>query len=220
MVAAGTGADAAVVCRPARAADAIALAPLVYASGEAEFQYLLGVDAAGCIAFLERVIAWNRGHFSWRRHRVATVDGQLAAVIAIQDGRVQWSDNPLVAHAFIRHFGLRAALGIMVRGIRLEKEIPPPARRQTLLAHYATAPDWRSRGLFRRLFQQALEQGLLPAAASQSLVLDVLVDNPRAMALYRRCGFQAPATPRPLTAGLPAALQAVRMTYRPVAAGG
>ena len=204
-----------VICRPARAEDAAALAPLVYASGEAEFQYLLGTDAAGCIAFLQRVIAWPRGHFSWRRHLVAVAGDDIVAVIAAQDGRVQWSDNPLIAHAFIRHFGLPAALGIMMRGLRLEKEIPPPKRSQTLLAHCATAPAWRSRGLFRQLFAHALQHGLLPARPGQELVLDVLVDNPRAMALYRRCGFQAPATPRPLTRGLPRQLQAIRMRWAP-----
>ncbi|MHC1478962.1 GNAT family N-acetyltransferase [Frateuria aurantia] len=202
-----------VICRPARADEAAVLAPLVYASGEAEFQYLLGVDAGQCIAFLQRVIAWQRGHFSWRRHLVACVDDSVVAVIAIQDGRVQWSDNPLVAHAFIRHFGLSAALGIMIRGLRLEKEIPPPKRTQTLLAHCATDPAWRSRGLFRQLFDHALQHKLLPAHAGQSLVLDVLVDNPRAKALYQRCGFLAPATPRPLTSGLPRQLHAIRMTY-------
>lgn len=205
--------SSALMFRRAVAGDAAALAPLVLASGRQEFDWLLGVSPEECEAFLHRTIATARGRFSWKRHVVATLDGQPVAALAIQDGSRNWLDDPYSAQDFLRHFGLRRTLGIIQRGLILEGEIPAPKRRQTLLAHCATHPDLRGRGIFRALFAYAMTQQLLPAAPGQMLVLDVLDTNRRAAALYRELGFE-PMEARRRSPKLPAHLAATRMRYR------
>ncbi len=200
--------------RHAMASDAAALAPLVLASGDQEFDWLLGVPPAQCEAFLRRAITAATGRFSWKRHFVATLDGQPVAVLAIQNGRKNGLDDLYSVRDFVQHFGARRTPGLIRRGLILETEIPAPTRRQTLLAHCATRPDLRGRGIFNALFSQAITQQLLPATPGQMLVLDVLNTNERAAALYRSLGFE-PVEGRRRSANLPTYLAATRMQYRP-----
>jgi GNAT superfamily N-acetyltransferase len=199
--------------RRATAGDAAALAPLVLASGRQEFDWFLGVPPAECEAFLRHAIAAPSGRFSWKRHLVATLDGQPVAALAIQDGRKNRLDDLYAVRDFLQHFGPRRTPGIIRRGLILETEIPAPARRQTLLAHCATHPDLRGRGVFSALFAHAMTQLLLPAKADQMLVLDVLDTNRRAASLYCELGFE-PMEGGRRSARLPTHLAATRMRYR------
>lgn len=206
--------ESALAFRRARASDAEALAPLVLASGSQEFAWLLGAPPDACEAFLRHAIAAPHGRFSWNRHLVATLDGRPVAALAIQDGRNNWLDDFHAVKAFLAHFGLRRVPGIIHRGLILEREIPAPTRRQTLLAHCATHPGLRGRGIFRALFAHAMTCRLLPAGAGQKLVLDVLDTNRRAAALYQALGFEPMNEGRRRSAGLPAHLASTRMRYR------
>lgn len=200
--------------RPAMASDAAALAPLVLASGSQEFDWLLGVPPAQCEAFLRRAITATTGRFSWKRHLVATLDEQPVAVLAIQNGRKNGFDDLYSVRDFLQHFGPFRTPGLIRRGLILETEIPAPTRHQTLLAHCATHPGLRGRGIFNALFSHAITQQLLPAMAGQELVLDVLNTNERAAALYRSLGFE-PVGLRRRSGRLPTHLAATRMQYRP-----
>lgn len=206
---------AAMVCRPATAHDATALAPLVLASGGLEFSYLLGGTREERESFLRKVIAADNGRFSWRRHRVAALGNEPVAVLGIQDGRTNLLDGPRVALDFLRVFGARRTGGIIGRGLILEREIPAPKRRQTLLAHCATRADMRGQGIFQALFAETMRAGLLPAGPGQALVLDVLGSNARAAALYRKLGFVAMDAPPERAGRLPPALRAARMQFQP-----
>lgn len=205
--------DTGLAFRRAAADDADALAPLVLASGSQEFDWFLGVPPAECETFLRRAIAAPTGRFSWKRHLVATLDGQPVATLAIHDGCKNWLDDLYAIRDFLQHFGPLRTPSVIRRGLILETEIPSPTRRQTLMAHCATRPDLRGRGIFRALFSHAITQQLLPSVARQMLVLDVLDTNHRAAALYRELGFEPVERGRRSTS-LPAHLAATRMRYR------
>ncbi|MDF3838072.1 N-acetyltransferase [Cupriavidus basilensis] len=211
--------QAGMVFRQAAPRDAAALAPLVLASGQLEFAYLLGGTAHEREAFLRRAIAADSGRFSWRRHRVAAIEDQPIAVLAIQDGRANLLDDPRIALDFLRFFGVRRSGGIVGRGLVLEREIPAPKRRQTLLAHCATRGDMRGRGVFQALFADTMRAGLLPAAPGQALLLDVLRSNTRAAALYRKLGFVTLDARLDRTPRLPAQLRSARMRFQPAPGG-
>ncbi|MFM0006999.1 GNAT family N-acetyltransferase [Paraburkholderia dipogonis] len=197
--------------RPALATDAAACAPLVFESGQHEFEFFLGVPAATCIAFLERSFALSGGRFSWRRHEVAVdARGQIVAVLAAHDGRRILADDPHVVWTLARYFGVLRTVPALLRGLVLETELPKPKRTQTLIAHCATREDARSTGVFSALFEHAL-RGL--AANEREIVLDVLVSNERAAALYRRLGFVEMPRSKPRSSRLPAGLESVRMRF-------
>jgi ribosomal protein S18 acetylase RimI-like enzyme len=204
--------------RPARASDAAACAPLVFASGEHEFEFFLGVPAQQCIAFLEQAFALSGGRFSWRRHEVA-VDAQseIVAVLAAHDGRRILSDDPHIVWTLLRYFGPLRMIPMLLRGLVLETELPKPKRAQTLIAHCATLAEARGIGVFSALFEHAIggevayQRGL--ETKDREIVLDVLVSNSRAAALYRRLGFVDLPRRKPRASRLPAELESVRMRF-------
>jgi ribosomal protein S18 acetylase RimI-like enzyme len=195
--------------RPARASDAAACAPLVFASGEHEFKYFLGVPAQQCIAFLAYAFALSGGRFSWRHHEVVVdASGQIVAVLAVHDGRRILRYDPHIT------------VPMLVRGLVLETELPKPRRAQTLIAHCATRADARGTGVFSALFSHAIgrevadQRGLeVGEVGDREIVLDVLVSNPRAATLYRRLGFVDLPRRKLRSPRLPAELESVRMRY-------
>ncbi|WP_423759271.1 GNAT family N-acetyltransferase [Burkholderia sp. NLJ2] len=200
--------------RAADADDAASCAPLVFASGVAEFGFFLGENEARCIAFLQQAFRSRHGRFSWRRHRVAVgEDGAVLAVMAIHDGQRTMFDDVHVVWALARFFGVRRTIGQLLRGLILETEIPAPKRSQILVAHCATDARQRGTGIFSALFRDALDTGALPADGSRDIVLDVLTRNVRARALYERLGFAALPRPRARSGRLPAELDSVRMRF-------
>ncbi|CAB3760759.1 acetyltransferase [Burkholderia sp. MSh2] len=200
--------------RAADAADAASCAPLVFASGVAEFGFFLGESDASCIAFLQQAFRSRHGRFSWRRHRVAVADdGAVLAVMAIHDGRRTTFDDVHVVWALGRFFGVRRTIGQLLRGLILETEIPAPKRSQILVAHCATDERQRGTGIFSALFRDALDTGALPTDGGRDVVLDVLTRNVRARTLYERLGFAALPRPRARSRRLPAELDSIRMRF-------
>ena len=202
------------VFRPAQASDAEWLAPLLYASAWEEFQYLLGVNQASCEAFLRFTLASGVGHFSWRHHHVAVMGDIPVSVIGIYDGRKGTLDVIPLMFQFIRHFGWRHTSGIVLRAMAMQAEIPAPTRRQTLLAHCATHPEVRGLGLFSALLAELQQQRRVPARPDQEVILDVLGSNVRAMALYRRLGFNPANSREHASMGVPGHLFVRRMRLR------
>lgn len=198
--------------RPAQADDANACAPLMFASGVREFGFFLGVSAEKCCAFLAFAFASKSGRFSYRRHRVAvTRDGQIAAVLAVHDGRTTWFDDPHVALMLLLFFGVRRTIAMLLRGLVLESELPAPKKSQTLIAHCATHEEIRGMGVFTALFSNTLGAGLMGDGPARQIVLDVLVSNTRAYELYRRLGFVELPRRGPVSKRLPRELESVRM---------
>ena len=198
--------------RAASANDAAACAPLVFASGVAEFGFFLGESDARCIAFLQQAFRSRHGRFSWRRHRVAVGDdGAVLAVMAIHDGQRTTFDDVHVVWALARFFGVRRTVGQLLRGLVLETELPAPKRSQILVAHCATDERQRGTGVFSTLFRDALDTGALPVDGSRDVVLDVLTRNARARALYERLGFVVLPRQRARSRRLPGELDSIRM---------
>jgi ribosomal protein S18 acetylase RimI-like enzyme len=202
----------AVCFRPAQAEDADACAPLMFASGVREFGFFLGEPAEKCCAFLAFAFTSASGRFSYRRHRVAvTRDGQIAAVLAVHDGRTTWFDDPHVALMLLLFFGIRRTIGMLLRGLVLESELPAPKSPQTLIAHCATHEAMRGTGVFTALFSNTRDAGLMGEGPGRQIVLDVLVSNTRAYDLYRRLGFVELPRRAPVSKRLPRELESVRM---------
>jgi ribosomal protein S18 acetylase RimI-like enzyme len=200
--------------RPARASDADACAPLMFASGVREFGYFLGEPAAACIAFLRFAFASKGGRFSWRRHRVAVAaDGTVIAVMAIHDGRAILLDDPHVAFMLIRFFGVLRTIRMLLRGLVLESELPAPKRAQTQLAHCATHESLRGTGVFSAMFNDALHAAVPCIEPEREIVLDVLSSNTRARDLYLRLGFVQLPRARERSKKLPPELDSFRMRF-------
>lgn len=151
--------------------------------------------------------------FSWRRHRVAIApDGRIVGVLAAYDGRLTSLDDPHLAWMLLCVFGLCHTLAALLRGLVLEGELPAPKGAQTYITHCAIDERWRGTGVFTAMFEDACRAGVLAHSEGREVVLDVLLSNPRAAALYRRLGFveQLPRA-KPVSHKLPIELESIRM---------
>jgi ribosomal protein S18 acetylase RimI-like enzyme len=177
-----------VTYRPATPADADAAVPLIYSSGPVAFDFVFKVPGrATALEFLHRAFVDGDGEFGHRNHVVGVVDGCVVAAGAAWNGTSTPAFTLAAARQIIGFFGARSGSGVIVRGLRLESVIRPPARDCWYVAHLGVPSELRSRGigatLIAHLLAQGRDQGMRVAA------LDVAVTNPAAQRLYERLGF-------------------------------
>lgn len=174
--------------REAAAHDAPTTVPLIYSSGPAAFDYVFALSGRGdAQAFLQRAFVDGAGEFGWRNHVVAERDGVVVAVGAGYGGETARAFTLAAARQIFAHYGLRYAPGVIARGLKVERVIPPPARGMHYLAHLGVLPALRGQGIGKALIEDLMRRGV--QQGRQRIVLDVAMSNPRAQALYERLGF-------------------------------
>ncbi|MEW9571959.1 GNAT family N-acetyltransferase [Rhodanobacter sp. Si-c] len=174
--------------RVATAQDAETAVPLIHSSGPAAFDYVFALAGCGdAQAFLRRAFVDGNGEFGWRNHVVGELDGVVVAAGAGYGGETSLAFTLSVARQILAHYGLRHAPGVIARGRRVERVIPPPARGMHYLAHLGVSPALRGQGIGLALINELIRCGL--QLGRRRMVLDVAASNPRAQALYERLGF-------------------------------
>ncbi|HKO92903.1 MAG TPA: GNAT family N-acetyltransferase [Polyangiaceae bacterium] len=174
--------------RPATPADSELAAPLIHSSGPAAFDYVFDVvSRAGARDFLRHAFADGPGEFGFRNHTIVMQDDQVVAVGAAWSGRSTLAFTLAAGRQILSVYGPLSGPGVVVRGLRVETVIQPPARSCWYVGHLAVAERWRGHGIGAALVDHLLargrEQGFAHAA------LDVAVTNPHAERLYARLGF-------------------------------
>jgi ribosomal protein S18 acetylase RimI-like enzyme len=179
---------AGLIFRPASAADVAVAVPLIHSSGPAAFDFVFSVPGGGdAQAFLRRAFVDGAGEFGWRNHVVGVLDGAVVAVGAGYGGDAKWSFTAAAARQILGHYGWRHATEVIVRGLRTEAVIPPPAGDMYYLGHLGVSPELRGRGVGTALVEHLLQAR--PAQARGPVILDVATSNPDAQRLYRRLHF-------------------------------
>lgn len=173
--------------RAARAADAAAAVPLIYSSGPDAFDFVFGTRDASARAFLHHAFADGAGEFGYRNHVIGEVEGRIVAAGAGFGSADAAGFTLAAARQIIRHYGWRAG-GSIVRGLRTEQVIRPPAPGEHYLAHLGVTPDARGHGYGTELVEWLIARGHGRGCARATL--DVAADNPRAETLYARLGFR------------------------------
>lgn len=174
--------------RAATAQDAEAAVPLIHSSGPAAFDYVFALPGHGDTqAFLRRAFVDGAGEFGWCNHVVGELEGVVVAVGAGYGGETALAFTLAAARQILGHYGLRHAPGVIARGLRVERVIPPPTRGMHYLAHLGVSPALRGQGIGRALIDELIRRGV--QQGRRRMVLDVAASNPRAQALYERLGF-------------------------------
>ncbi len=182
--------DVAIAFRPATAADADAVVPLIYSSGPAAFDYVFGRGRAGrAEQFLRYAFAHAVGEFSYRSHDVAVVGGAIVGAGAVFDGRQTLRFTLAAAKQILGFYGVLSGLGVIARGLRVESVIRPPRPRELYLCHLGVAPAARGMGIGSALIGYLMERR--QDALHDYVALDVAVTNSRAESLYLRLGFES-----------------------------
>lgn len=173
--------------RAATAQDADVAVPLIHSSGPAAFDYVFAQPGQGdAQAFLRRAFVDGAGEFGWRNHVVGELDGVVVAAGAGYGGETALAFTLAAGRQILAHYGLHAP-GVIARGLRVERVIPPPTRGMHYLAHLGVVPARRGQGIGKALIDELVRRGV--QRGCRRMVLDVAAGNPRAQALYARLGF-------------------------------
>jgi ribosomal protein S18 acetylase RimI-like enzyme len=175
--------------RPAGAADVIAAVPLILSSGPEAFGYVFEHSSRGRAEdFLRHAFLDAEGEFGYRNHVVGVRDGEVVAAGAAWSGAQGFAFMQVALRQILGQYGLVAAPGVLIRGLKVEGIIRPPNRKEWYLAHLGVRPDLRGQGIGRALIDHLLERGR--EAGLHEAALDVALTNPRAEILYERAGFK------------------------------
>lgn len=183
--------------RRATPADAEACIPLIYSSGSAAFEQVFGPNAWD---FLHQAFISGQGQFGCRQHWVAEQDGRILAAGTAYSGRDTLAYSLRALQQILRHYGVKQGLGVVVRGLNMERLIPPPGRQVWYLAHLGVVEGLRGQGLGQQLITHLESQGR--ATGYSTLALDVSAINPRAQQLYERLGYGVRRERRSTIAGI------------------
>ena len=175
--------------RPARADDANAAVPLIYASGPEAFNYVFGpTNKGGALAYLRAAFRDGAGEFGYRNHVVGVRAGEVVAAGAGWSSATTLPFTMAAARQFFTQFGPFAAIGAIARGLATERVVRPPVATEFCIGHLGVRDDLRGMGLGGALMAYLLALGHAQNLATA--VLDVAITNPRAEGLYTRMGYR------------------------------
>ncbi len=181
-----------VIFRRATPADVEGAVPCIFSSGPAAFDHIFSHRTRiNAHEYLARAFVQAGGEFGYTNHFVGELDGRVVATGAGFTGEdakhFLW---PVLKSIFLG-YGPIQSIGVIRRGLQMEKMVEPPKGRNYCVAHLGVAPDLRGSGIGSQLIDFMLKD-----AASRNAdvaFLDVSIENPKAQALYERFGFEVVA---------------------------
>lgn len=175
--------------RRAVAYDVEKAIPLIYSSGPDAFDYIFhhpNKDTAK--DFLTFAFQRKGGEMGYDNHVVAQLNNEVVGIGAVWNGGKTLSFTLSIAWKILRFYGVFAAIGVMLRGLRFESMVRPPGRKEAALAHIGVDPTHQGHGIGKKLMDHLIEIG--NELKVTDLVLDVAIPNTRAFQLYDRLGFK------------------------------
>ncbi len=172
--------------RPAAPSDVDAAVPLIYSSGPDAFDFVFdNPGRASAQDFLRLAFLDGAGEFGYRNHVVATDNGSVVGIGAGWGAGRNLEFTLAAARQILQCYGLAAA-GVIVRGLRTEAVIQPPAKGCLYIAHLGVGGSHQSKGIGSALIEYLIETN---GGERTRASLDVALTNPRGQALYERLGF-------------------------------
>lgn len=175
--------------RPAKPEDVTIAVPLIYSSGPPSFEYVFKVsEQKDAQSFLRYAFVRPGCEFSYTNHICVLDESQNVIAIGSTFGSKEVNSFTFSAIKFIFScYGFRKGIQTILRGLQVEKIIPPPKGNTAVLAHLAVLPEWRGKGIGSKMVTYFLKKAKKEGRATASL--DVSLENLQAKALYDRLGF-------------------------------
>lgn len=177
-----------ITIHPAQPDDVETAVPLIYSSGPDTFEFVFGhKNKGGACNFLKMAFIDGRGEFGYKNHIVVVQNGRIVGIGSAFSGQQMNSFTIRAAIQILRFYGPVAGTKIMRQGLQVEKVIQPPKGKLHYIAHLGVTPEYRGQGIGTQLIAWLLENGRQQKRTTASI--DVSVENPKALALYKRLGF-------------------------------
>ncbi len=173
--------------RPCIADDVEQAVPLILSSGPDAFRYVFQNKHHSPGEFLHYAFVRKGGEFGYGNHYALLQQDRIVGIGSIFDGSKAQGFMVKDFFNIINFYGL-SCFGVVARGLRAERIIPPPRSSEVCIGHLGIDPTVQSQGLGTKLIELLKQQ--CPLKSGQHYMLDVSEENPRAKALYERLGFQ------------------------------
>lgn len=172
--------------RSATPDDIDAAIPLIYSAGPMTFNYIFAVDyEAQAQDFLRYAFTQTDGQFSFMEHTLITDDSNVVGCGSLMSG------NNVLKHLWINlkqivcFYGIRKSLGVIYRGLQVERIVPPPKSDRAYIGNLGANPQGKGYG--SRLIDHLIDKGR--DKNFEIAALDVAETNANARQLYERMGF-------------------------------
>lgn len=177
-----------ITIRKALPEDVDRAVPLILSSGPDAFNYIFThktqLSASG---FLHRVFVTGKGQFGFQNHYVVMLDNKVVGAGTAYSREDMLGFTVVALKQFFSSYGLLKGLGVIRRGLLIERLLPPPTSNMHYISHLGVDPEFQGRGIGRQLIEHLFDVGR--SQGRTLAALDVSVLNPRAEALYTRMGF-------------------------------
>ena len=169
--------------RQAVKSDAASIASLIYQTDDHLFPFLFGNKFKALIR-LEKLVKREHNQFSFQNTWVEE-DGRIRGILIDIDPHTRLSN----ARAFFHAFGTIGLIGLFFRQLLLFPALRLRMKHDRYIQNIVIDPDFRGKGLGSALLDDAIARALKDGI--KILTLDVARNNPGAIKLYERVGFQA-----------------------------
>ena len=128
--------------RKALPGDVDQAVPLIYSSGPVSFEYVFKVsEQQDAQAFLKYAFVRPGGEFSYTNHTCVIQDEQVVGIGAAFTGKDVNGFTFSVIQSILSFYGIWKGAKVLLRGLQVEKIIPPPEGNTECLAHLGIRPS-------------------------------------------------------------------------------
>ena len=169
---------------------------LILSSGENSLRSMYEVEQGfSAREFIRFAFERQEGQFSYTRHTVALVNGELAGIASHWLNTMTASCRKATVDTLVAYFGAILVPEIVQRSVLLQSIIPAPKPDGLGVGHIAVVEKFWRQGVARALLRHLANVG--QDLGKTQLELDVECSNLAAISLYEKTGFTQLATNRP-----------------------
>lgn len=192
----------------AKASDANALAPLIFASGPENLTGIfVGHNLAlsqrqkkqTCIDYLSTSLGLADGQFGYQNQFVIRKSEGVVGCVSYWCHPLSESFSKATLDGLLAFFGGLDSALILQNSQCLSSLVVAPNQRQLAIGHLCVAPKFHRQGLAKTLLDHCEQQARL--LGKDQLILDVAINNHAAISLYTRFGFYKVAESQPSEEG-------------------
>ncbi len=181
----------------ANASDAEALSRLIFASGP---ENLVGVftghqtelseqqKVQSCIAYLKASLLLADGQFGFKNQYIIRQSDDMAGCVSFWQHPLSDSFSQATLDSLLTHFGGLESAMILQNSQHLSSLVVAPKGHQLTIGHLCVSSKYQRQGVAHRLLQHCEEKAQL--LGKEQLILDVSIQNQRAISLYSKFGFK------------------------------
>ncbi|MEZ5021817.1 MAG: GNAT family N-acetyltransferase [Chitinophagales bacterium] len=175
--------------RKATPSDVAQAVPLIYSSGPDVCEFMFYDAKKGSAQnFFAYGFTRSGGELGYDNHTCILIDNKVVGIGAIWNGKKTFSFMLADIKKIFAFFGFFKGLMILFRALKVEMLIPPPKKKEWVIAHLAIDSTITGKGLGTKLIHYLIDS--VSIKPDEKTILDVSFINPKAQKLYERLGFK------------------------------